>query len=148
MDRFVKLALVIVSIYLVTIVVTFIQFLNKYPVFEGTEIVIYLIIFMIGMIMLTFTFDRNISKYIAYPLYGVIILGVKTFYDIFIDISDLPLYVPRFDYNFYIYYTHFSVESFPFKIASANAFIYIVIGICIISFIMFITHQNNKDKIV
>lgn len=145
MDRLIKLILLVVSIYLIVVNIYFLQFLNEYPVFDGTEIVLYLGMFTVATIMLTFMYDNDLNKFIAFPLFGTVLLGVKTFYDVFIDISDLPMNVVKYDFNFFIYYTHFSEESFSFKIASANAFIFLVVGVCVVSFIGYITKKNNED---
>ena len=147
MDRLVRLTLVVISIYLITITISFTMFLNGHTIFEGTEIVIYLVVFTISAIMLTFLYDNNVNKYIAYPLYGIIILGVKTFYDIFIDISDLPINGDvRYDFDFYIYYTHFSPSSFDFKVADASAFLYIAVGLVLVSFVMYLSHKSKEDN--
>ncbi len=137
MDRFMKLVLGVISLYLVFVLVIFIRFDMKVEEINGIWVSIYILVFTLSFIALTFVYGRDINKYLAYPLYGLVVIGIKTFYDIFIDISDLPISVVKYDFNYYLFYTHFSIESFQFKTSNAISYLIVTLLACVVGLYLY-----------
>lgn len=150
MSRLIRLILIAISIYMVVFIFLFGYFLHEHPFLQGgTSIVIYLIIFTLSLILLTILFDRDISKYIAIPLYGILVFGLRAFYYIFIYISDLPLMLnePKYGFEYYIYHTFFTETTFKtYKVTEAKVFIFMVLATIIISMGVYLKYQKGSMK--
>lgn len=148
MSRLMRLILIVLSLYMIVFVFLFIGFDIQHTMLDGTMVILYLIVFVGSLIVLTFVFDRDISKYIAIPLYFTIVIGFRAFYSIFIYIDDLPINSePKYGFEYYIYHTFFSESTFhTYKITEAQVFIGMVFATIVITMGVYLKKQKGTMK--
>ena len=147
LDRIIRLLLIAISIYFVVITGMFIKFDIEHEMLNGIYVTLFLVVFTICIILLNFIYNKNYSKYFIFPVWISTVLGVTTFYQVFIkysmtELSNEVLY--GFDY--YIYHTFFRAYEFQtFQTPYAISYL-IFVGLLLIGSI--IASKVIKEKII
>lgn len=147
-NRFLILLLLVMGLFMGVVSGLFIHFDALHITFNGTLISIFLVLFTISIFMVIPLLINDFKNYISFPIFGSFLIGIKTFYDIFVSTEgyDLTSINPslKYGFNYFIHYTFFTdytIETFKYP----DAIVYFIsIGLLVIGGLIVYLVQGKK----
>ncbi len=145
MQKIVTLIMIAVSVYLVVITGMFINFDIKNELINGIYVIIFMIVFTISVIGITISTEKDMNRQVLYSFMVGAVLGLRTFYKIFIYFDDVQFGgEAQFGFNYFIYHTFFRVSEFT-RHKSPEAIAYLIIVGVVVSLSLGIYFRNKNE---